>query len=1509
MCTSYGVCLYIGFSLLGDFGMKKIIGIFSFVLFILSISACHRQTVDDMMCDKIDSLNSLSYHWRYKDLSKSADFACRACSLASVYCPDNAEALNNMGFCEYMKMDFEKSKDLYDKVIEVSDNEVECLIADVGLMKICQRTSSNKEFYDYRNRAQRRIKRISQDRVVETDSVLSARFNYALSEFHITSGIYFYYLQQEKESLAEIDAIDVGKIEADTAQMLYYMYMRGSGGMYSAPTQEDVVIGEFGYLMDCLRLSHDNGYVYFEANALQAMAELLNFRSNRNLIFERRKGWLEIVNENDCPVDSLPLNLAGRALRLFQEYGDWYQISGAYRTMATYYNYIGMPEKALPLLDMALQYVNKHHEKFYACTDTIDRLKTYNPDIPYSLELKWINKDGIKTVPEWIARLREQLSRTYSAMGMKRQSDYNRNIYLDILDYTRQDKELESRYAALDRESYLLNILLMMVILGFFILAVMLILLNRFWRVRNNLYIEKLNKVLLVCRNITAAVPVDASEADEVVRMVEKAVRLDVLSITVSDDLWIELDTNLEERPEWAVEGKVPILDLVAPGKDVSVGRLWLKKDTGLRRDEMSMMKLITPYMAWTLENGLNLMALTDTRMRLEQEEYIHRKHISENKRQNEVKKTCVAIVNGIVPYIDRVINEVVKLRHAGFTKEASVRDDKLEYIDELLYKINDYNEILSVWIKMKRGDISLNIENFGLDELFAVIAKGRHTFEMKNLQLEVDECNFMVKADKALTLFMINTLTDNARKYTQAGGKVRLSASESDNYIEVSVDDNGPGLSRQDVERILNEKVYDSGKIGMDTASDTDELVKQKGHGFGIMNCKGIIDKYRKTSPIFDVCMFGIDSELGKGSRFYFRLPKGIKRVLTILVLFLLSVHVRANNLNSVQTDVDTLFVPEMGYVVSGYDSLLSIANMYANMVYESNVRAEYNQALVLADSAFHYLNMHYLKYSGQKTPLLDADSKGDATELVWLGENFDTDYYIILDVRNEVAVASLAVRNFSKYYYNNKAYTTLYKQISEDKSLEQYCSNMQKSANNKMVAIILFVVMIVVGLVAYYVIYLRRMLHYRYNMEQVLTINQTVFSARSLEKSSENTSEICSGAVYTIFRDINELVTIDNLVIGVYDELDKKLDFSWYKDCNEEILAGKLERSYMNMKVIYDEGERWLVFPLRVDSPNGVKCIGVMGLECDDKQVREEDRILLELVSEYLGVALYHTIVQVEKRFQDIELAKDEAARAEHEDNMLHVQNLVLDNCLSTIKHETIYYPGRLRKMVEQIRNGNGENNTSLDEDTIMKSIKDMDELVNYYKEIFTLLSSCAMRMLEEITFRRAAIEVSDIVAYAEKYYRKSVKRLKVYPMLNVDIKEHNIVIGDDVLLRFMFENLIDEALRYESEGEINISVRRDDSFVRFDFIDKRRNFTQEELNLLFYPDNAKVTVSDDGNVLSGAEYLVCKQIIRDHDEFGGRRGCRINANVADDGIGFCVWFTLPSKNDLTRKVMNLD
>lgn len=80
----------------------------------------------------------------------------------------------------------------------------------------------------------------------------------------------------------------------------------------------------------------------------------------------------------------------------------------------------------------------------------------------------------------------------------------------------------------------------------------------------------------------------------------------------------------------------------------------------------------------------------------------------------------------------------------------------------------------------------------------------------MKQQTLTIEPTAAIVKADKALTLFMINTLTENARKYTQPGGNVSVYAQETESYVEISVKDDGPGLSQEDVERILSEKVYD---------------------------------------------------------------------------------------------------------------------------------------------------------------------------------------------------------------------------------------------------------------------------------------------------------------------------------------------------------------------------------------------------------------------------------------------------------------------------------------------------------------------------------------------------------------------------------------------------------------------------------------------------------------------------------------------------------------------------
>lgn len=64
-----------------------------------------------------------------------------------------------------------------------------------------------------------------------------------------------------------------------------------------------------------------------------------------------------------------------------------------------------------------------------------------------------------------------------------------------------------------------------------------------------------------------------------------------------------------------------------------------------------------------------------------------------------------------------------------------------------------------------------------------------------------------MVKADRALTLFMINTLAENARKYTPEGGTVKVYAHAADAYVEISVEDNGRGISAEDIAHIIGER------------------------------------------------------------------------------------------------------------------------------------------------------------------------------------------------------------------------------------------------------------------------------------------------------------------------------------------------------------------------------------------------------------------------------------------------------------------------------------------------------------------------------------------------------------------------------------------------------------------------------------------------------------------------------------------------------------------------------
>lgn len=1407
----------------------------------------------------IDSLNGKAYAYRYRSLDSSYKYANEAYRQMNFYKSGKAEASNNLGFCAFMAMDFDRAEALHKEVYKLTKNELELLIADIGLMKICQRTAMNKEFYDYRNSALKRMKRIREESDLFADRHEALRLDYAFTEFFIVSSIYYYYLQQRQEAITSLNRIPEDEALTDTNQLLYYHYIKGSASLVEATKPEDRKMREFDQLYITWRTAVQTNHPYFEGNGLQGLANLMVSPNNFEL-FRTRRGYA--LDQFGFPVDSLlPLRMAQRALEKFREYNDLYQIAGAYVSIGKYMNEHGRYTEALDTLAKALDCVNQHHMLYYHhAADTLDKLHVFvEGDTTYT-GVPWIMQEDVRTVPEWISRIREQLSVSYAGLGMKYASDYNRNIYLDILNYTRQDKELESRYLSLEADSRQMTLVLSLVIVGLVLVVILWWFFNKRSKIRNQVDVERLQRILTLCRDITSSIPMN-------VPLIQQGI----------DQLFGKGRLQLE-IPE---EGKAALVPLHR-----------------LNRDEKALVHVLEPYIVWAADNEQMVEALSDERMQLEKQRYVYEQHIAGNKRQNLIKKACLAIVNGINPYIDRILNEVHKLTERGDIDNAKIKKEKYQYIDELVTTINEYNDILALWIKMKQGTLSLNIETFSLNELFELLGKGRRAFEMKNQKLEIEPTTVMVKADRALTLFMINTLAENARKYTPEGGTIKVYARiTEDAYVEISVEDNGRGISEEDVAHIIGEKVYDSRVIGMKNAADPEVLKENKGSGFGLMNCKGIIEKYKKTNDLFRGCVFDVESELGKGSRFYFRLPSGVRKAMGVLLLCLLlplgMVSCLHDPIPPMLQDGDSIVV----VMDSAYEDLLDVASDYANAAYFANVDENYELALQYIDSAMLFLNEHYEKYARPDRPhrYMKLVGEGTPAEISWWNELFDSDYHVILDIRNEAAVAFLALKQLDAYSYNNSAFTDLYKLQGEDQTLEAYCRQLERSNTNKTVGIILCFVLLIVSLVGYYFLYMRKRLQNRLNLEQVLEINQKVFAAslvrpqeqenaEALQREESTLKEIPQRIVDEAFGSVNELLTIDRMGIAVYNETTHRLE---YASRPGQEMPEMVEQCFSAGEYLSEQHLQ--AIPLMVEAGGEHQCVGVLYLERREGTEQETDRLLFELVARYVTIVVFNAVVKLATKYRDIESAHEETRRASWEDSMLHVQNMVLDNCLSTIKHETIYYPNKIKQIVGRL------NAQNLSETEEREAVETMTELIEYYKGIFTILSSCASRQLEEVTFRRTVIPVQELLDAAGKYFKKLMKNRPERIELEIEPMEAK-VIGDVNQLRFLLENLIDEALTVREDGVIRLQARKDNEYIRFLFTDTRREKSVEELNQLFYPNLARMTSGEKGE-LRGTEYLVCKQIIRDHDEFAGRRGCRINAEPAEGG-GFTVYFTIPRR-----------
>lgn len=113
-----------------------------------------------------------------------------------------------------------------------------------------------------------------------------------------------------------------------------------------------------------------------------------------------------------------------------------------------------------------------------------------------------------------------------------------------------------------------------------------------------------------------------------------------------------------------------------------------------------------------------------------------------------------------------------------------------------------------------------------------------------------------VLRGDSEQLYRLLVNLAGNALKYSPAGGTITLRAARADGGIELGVADQGPGVSRQDRERLF-EKFFRAG----------DEITRRTpGTGLGLAICKGIVEAHKGS--------IRVESEPGAGARFVARLP-----------------------------------------------------------------------------------------------------------------------------------------------------------------------------------------------------------------------------------------------------------------------------------------------------------------------------------------------------------------------------------------------------------------------------------------------------------------------------------------------------------------------------------------------------------------------------------------------------------------------------------------------------------
>jgi len=169
-------------------------------------------------------------------------------------------------------------------------------------------------------------------------------------------------------------------------------------------------------------------------------------------------------------------------------------------------------------------------------------------------------------------------------------------------------------------------------------------------------------------------------------------------------------------------------------------------------------------------------------------------------------------------------------------------------------------NDLLTI-DKLEAGKLELEIDEIDVSELAAeAIESVSALAREKQIKINNTCTGEIVDGDfKRLLQILLNYLS-NAIKFSPPQSTISVYCGKQDDFVVIFVQDQGPGLEQEDQEHLF-EKFYQVSN------SEDSQGQKSKGFGLGLAICKLLAEAHGGE--------VGVESQLGKGSRFWLTLPR----------------------------------------------------------------------------------------------------------------------------------------------------------------------------------------------------------------------------------------------------------------------------------------------------------------------------------------------------------------------------------------------------------------------------------------------------------------------------------------------------------------------------------------------------------------------------------------------------------------------------------------------------------